>query len=392
VAGVLWANRLGGVLADDMGLGKTAQTLALIAHTVERAGDGCRCRRHASRSPRSAIGHGSALRTAPFLVVAPTSVASNWVQRGAAIHPGLRVATVTATEAKRPGRIADGRGIRRPRRHDLRGAPPRGRRVRARSSGAGLVLDEAQFVKNAATKVHEAARGIRAPFRLAVTGHADREQPGRAVGDPAARGARPVRVAAGVRRAVPTPDRAGRAMPSVASGLRRRIRPLILRRTKELVAPELPPKQEQVLAVELAPKHRRLYDTMLQRERQKLLGLLDDLDRQRFIVYRSLTLLRMLAARRLAHRRGALRRLPVGEARRAVRAARRRARRGASRARVQPVHVVPRAGEGPAGCRGRALRVPRRVDAGPPPRRRDRAVPAGEASVFLISLKAAASG
>jgi SNF2 family DNA or RNA helicase len=50
-----------------------------------------------------------------------------------------------------------------------------------------------------------------------------------------------------------------------------------------------------VLTVELAPRHRRLYDTVLQRERQKLLGLIDDLDRQRFIVYRSLTLLRLLA-------------------------------------------------------------------------------------------------
>ena len=76
------------------------------------------------------------------------------------------------------------------------------------------------------------------------------------------------------------------------------------------MAPELPPKQEQVLRVELGPAHRRLYDTVLQRERQKVLGLLDDLDRNRFIVFRSLTLLRMLAPRRRAHRRGALRRLP----------------------------------------------------------------------------------
>ena len=69
----------------------------------------------------------------------------------------------------------------------------------------------------------------------------------------------------------------------------------MLRRTKEIVAPELPPKQEQVLSIPLAPRHRALYDTWLQRERQKVLGLLDDLDRQRFIVYRSITLLRMLA-------------------------------------------------------------------------------------------------
>ena len=53
---------------------------------------------------------------------------------------------------------------------------------------------------------------------------------------------------------------------------RRRIRPFLLRRTKELVAADLPPKQEQVLEVQLTPKHRRVYDTHLQRERQNVLG------------------------------------------------------------------------------------------------------------------------
>ena len=47
--------------------------------------------------------------------------------------------------------------------------------------------------------------------------------------------------------------------------------------------------------MELAPQHRKLYDTHLQRERQKLLGLIEDMDKNRFIVFRSLTLLRMLS-------------------------------------------------------------------------------------------------
>ena len=79
------------------------------------------------------------------------------------------------------------------------------------------------------------------------------------------------------------------------SRLRRRIRPLMMRRTKDVVAADLPAKQEQLLRVELGPRHRKLYDTFLQRERQKLLGLIEDLDRNRFIVFRSLTLLRMLS-------------------------------------------------------------------------------------------------
>jgi SNF2 family DNA or RNA helicase len=77
--------------------------------------------------------------------------------------------------------------------------------------------------------------------------------------------------------------------------LRVRMRPFVLRRTKEQVAPELPPLEEQVLSVDLSPDHRALYDVTLQRERRKLFGLLPDMDRNRFIVLRSLTLLRLLA-------------------------------------------------------------------------------------------------
>lgn len=77
--------------------------------------------------------------------------------------------------------------------------------------------------------------------------------------------------------------------------LRRRIKPLVLPRTKELVAADLPAKQAQVLDIELSPRHRKLYDTRLHRERQKVLGLLDDLDRNRITILRSLTLLRQLS-------------------------------------------------------------------------------------------------
>ncbi|SFR83796.1 Superfamily II DNA or RNA helicase, SNF2 family [Agromyces sp. CF514] len=268
----LWANRLGGILADDMGLGKTAQTLALIAHSREVGAPGA---------------------AAPFLVVAPTSVASNWVREAARFTPGLRVASVTATQAKRRGSIADAAADA-----DLVVTTYAVLRLEAEAFGAlewgGLVLDEAQFVKNAATKVHAAARGIRAPFRLAVTGTPIENDLGElwAILQLVAPGLFPSRrrFDEQYRRPIELDRNLERR-----DRLRRRIRPLMLRRTKEQVEPELPAKQEQVLEVALAPTHRRLYDTMLQRERQKLLGLIDDLDRNRFIVYRSLTLLRMLA-------------------------------------------------------------------------------------------------
>jgi SNF2 family DNA or RNA helicase len=81
----------------------------------------------------------------------------------------------------------------------------------------------------------------------------------------------------------------------VLDRFRRRIRPFLLRRTKDLVASDLPPKQEQVLEVRLTPKHRKVYETHLQRERQAVLGLVDDFDKHRIAIFRSLTRLRQLS-------------------------------------------------------------------------------------------------
>ena len=299
----LWRHRLGGILADDMGLGKTAQALALIEHAVDETGgrvapaEG----RSVSRPPaetgldtRSTPSSAPRPPGVPFLVVAPTSVASNWVREAARFTPGLRVASVTATEGAGRPTIAELAADA-----DVVVTTYAVLRLDAEAFGAldwgGLVLDEAQFVKNPATKAHEAARGIRAPFRLAVTGTPVENHLGElwAIMNLVAPGLFPSRRAFHERYRRPIEEDGNAERRAL---LRRRIRPLMLRRTKEAVAPELPPKQEQVLTVALAPRHRRLYDATLQRERQKLLDLLDDdLDRQRFIVYRSLTLLRMLA-------------------------------------------------------------------------------------------------
>lgn len=76
----------------------------------------------------------------------------------------------------------------------------------------------------------------------------------------------------------------------------RRIAPFMLRRTKGEVATDLPEKTENTVLLPLQPSHRKLYEAVLQRERKKVLKLLDqDLDSNRMTIFRSLTLLRMLA-------------------------------------------------------------------------------------------------
>jgi len=277
----LWRHGLGGILADDMGLGKTLQALTLMVH--------------ARTEQRKSAKRGDAAPP-PFLVVAPTSVVSNWVTEAHRFAPGLVVTAITATQAKSGKPVSDaaaGADIVITSyalfRLDFEAYQQNG--------WSGLILDEAQFVKNRTSRVHTAARDLNAPFKLAITGTPMENNlmelwslfsivaPGLF---PSARAFTETYV-----HTIEGPESAAGAQR--LAQLRRRIRPLMMRRTKELVARDLPAKQEQVLQIDLEAKHRKLYDTFLQRERQKLLGLIEDMDKNRFIIFRSLTLLRMLS-------------------------------------------------------------------------------------------------
>jgi superfamily II DNA or RNA helicase len=275
----LWHHRLGGILADDMGLGKTLQLLALIAH-VRQTGE-----------------------TRPILVVAPTSVMSTWSTEAARFAPDLTVRVVDRTTAKSATTAAESAAGA----HVVITSYTLARLDEdefAAVDWAMVVLDEAQFAKNPKTRLHRALARLRSDVKIAATGTPLENSltdlwallsltaPGLF---PSARRFREDYVQPIEHGKVPENAEGGPFRAARLSRLRRRIRPVMLRRTKELVAPELPEKQEQELRIALEPAHRALYDRTLQRERQKILGLLDDLDRNRFIVFRSLTLLRLLS-------------------------------------------------------------------------------------------------
>ena len=151
--------------------------------------------------------------------------------------------------------------------------------------------------------------------------------------------------------------------------LRRRIKPLVKRRTKEQVAADLPAKQEQVLEVELHPRHRKLYQTHLQRERQKVLGLIDDMNANRFTILRSLTLLRQLSLHAGLVDDAAATDVPCSKIDTLLELLARRRRRRAPGAGVQPVHPVPRAACAAAARRGgHPVLLPGRPDAATGPR------------------------
>ncbi|GAA4712356.1 SNF2-related protein [Promicromonospora umidemergens] len=285
----LWRHGLGGILADDMGLGKTVQTLAFVAQAKQEMSDPLR--EAAQRNEDASRGEAGG---APFLVVAPASVVSNWAAEAARFTPDLKVTVLPTTAAKARTTVTAVAAEA-----DIVVTSYAIFRLDfdafADVGWSGLILDEAQFAKNHQTRANESARRLKAPFKLAITGTPMEN-------NLMELWAMLAIVAPGLYGS-PTKFREDYVKPVSGEGdstpllarLRRRIRPLLLRRTKEQVAPELPERQEQVLRVTLDAKHRRIYDTHLQRERSRLLGLLESFDENRVAVFRALTTLRRMA-------------------------------------------------------------------------------------------------
>jgi len=238
-AGLNWMQFLreygfGGILADDMGLGKTIQTLAHILAEKE-----------------------AGRLDAPALVVAPTSLMGNWQAEAARFAPGLRVLLLHGKDRKASfdqvgnadlvlttyallGR--DEAALRRHRYHLL-------------------ILDEAQYIKNSRSKAAQTVRLLDARHRLCLTGTPVQNHLGELwsqfhflmpglLGDDKQFNTvfrKPIEQRGDVQR---------------KDLLARRVKPFMLRRTKDKVATELPPKTEIVLPIELDGAQRDLYETV----------------------------------------------------------------------------------------------------------------------------------
>ena len=157
-----------------------------------------------------------------------------------------------------------------------------------------VILDEAQAIKNAATASAKAARLIRARHRLALSGTPVENHVGELWSlfdflNPGLLG-----TAAGFQRG--SGGRARTDQDHLAL-LSRAVRPFILRRTKQQVAPELPERTEQTIHCELEGSQRKLYDELRDRYRRTLLAQIDrdGLNRSKMQVLEALLRLRQAA-------------------------------------------------------------------------------------------------
>jgi superfamily II DNA or RNA helicase len=258
----------GGCLADDMGLGKTVQVLALLA--------GRRTRQRKEQRP-------------PSLVVVPRSLIFNWKQEAARFAPQLRTLDHTGLgRSKSAEAFAD---------YDLilttYGTLRRDVLLFKDARFDYCILDEAQAIKNAGSESAKAVRLLQGHHRLALSGTPVENHLGELWSlfeylNPGMLGpASAFQLGVGQRN----PDPENRAL------LARALRPFILRRTKEQVAPELPAKTEQTLYCDLEPAQRKLYNELRDHYRESLLGRLDGdaLRRSKIQVLEALLRLRQAA-------------------------------------------------------------------------------------------------
>jgi len=223
---------LGGILADDMGLGKTVQTLAHLA--IEK---------QAGRLRK------------PSLIVAPVSVLGNWQQEIRRFAPQLRLLTLHGAKRKSSFASIAGTDI------VLIGYP-----VLVIDSDFLLtqefcfvILDEAQTIKNPQAKVSQVARDLRSEHRLCLTGTPMENHLGELWSlfdfvQPGLLGERQP-----FQRQYRTPIE-NNGDTQRAAALSRRIQPFLLRRTKDAVARDLPPKVQIVEPIELDERQRDFYD------------------------------------------------------------------------------------------------------------------------------------
>ena len=226
--------QLAGILADDMGLGKTVQALAHLLLEKE-----------AGRANR------------PSLVVAPTSLMFNWRHEAERFAPQLKVLVLHGPGRKQHFEAIDD--------HDLVITTypllARDKDTLLAHQYHLLILDEAQVIKNPKAQAGRVARAIDAHHRLCLTGTPMENHLGElwSLFDFLLPGL--LGNSKQFRRFFRTPiEKHGNE--ATAERLSRRVRPFLLRRTKDQVATELPPKTEIIQTVALEGKQRELYETV----------------------------------------------------------------------------------------------------------------------------------
>ncbi len=295
LAGVKWLishcqHGLGACLADDMGLGKTLQTIATLLWAKENLIP------PADSAVQTASGqldifsaHREALRPLGALVILPASLVFNWQRELAQFAPSMFVyAHVGANRQKHLSTLSTHDVVLttyHTARQDLK--------LLEKVAWKFIVLDESQQIKNRESDISKVVRELRGQHKISLSGTpienslADLWTQMEFI-NPATLGSYPA-----FRAQFQTPiERQGDEQAKAR--LFSRVQPFFLRRTKEEVAPELPPLSVQIFYCEMADAQRKRYEKVKSAVRNEILALFDD-PKTRFQALQALLRLRQLA-------------------------------------------------------------------------------------------------
>ncbi|MEO6875161.1 MAG: DEAD/DEAH box helicase [Opitutaceae bacterium] len=266
----LHRHQLGGILADEMGLGKTLQALALLVALQASVKSKVESTQRDAGIPAAFGLEPVASRSSPLasrltaLVVCPASLVENWRRESARFAPELSV--FVHHGAQRLGSASAAASF------DLiitsYGTLARDRELFGGVAFTCVIADEAQHIKNRRSQNAAALRSLRAPSRFLLTG------------TPLENSLDDLRslfefLLPGYLDQMPAGLR-GEERVWFDQRLRAQAAPYILRRTKQAVAPELPPKLEQIIWCDLTPAQARLYRDQQQSGERELLDLAAD--------------------------------------------------------------------------------------------------------------------
>ncbi len=234
----------GGILADDMGLGKTLQTLAFLSIMKKK---------------RSKL---------PNLVIAPTSVVTNWMAEVQKFVPHFQAVLLHGQKRKEHYKEASCADLI----ITTYGLLQRDLDWLTTLQFQVIILDEAQNIKNARSKTAQAVMHLNGKRRLTLTGTPIENSVMELWSQfnflmPGFFGS----LKEFERDYVKPVSRSGYKKKRPNHGLlRRQTRPFILRRLKRDVAKELPPKTEQILMCEMNERQKQLYNSILEIVRQQV--------------------------------------------------------------------------------------------------------------------------
>lgn len=261
-------HQLNGVLADDMGLGKTLQT---IAHLLKE--------KEAGRLDKAA------------LLVAPTSLMRNWQREVGKFAPDLKVITLHGENRQAQFRAIPAADLVL----TTYGLIRRDESWHREQTYSWVIVDEAQFIKNPDSRSAKVLGSLRCERRLCLTGTPVENHLGELWSlfhflMPGFLGEREA-----FRRQfrVPIEEEGNEAMRQV---LNRRVRPFLLRRRKNEVATELPPKTEIEHPVEMTERQWEIYETVRVAVNQKIMKeiALHGVRRSQIVILDALTKLRQI--------------------------------------------------------------------------------------------------